>query len=344
MRIAIISSYPPMRCGIGEYAKSLVDELRKRHEVIVIAAKTEGAKDENQVIRAWTRGGKSYHKEILEAVKQHGPFDIIEYQFEEGGWPLITADSRGVELLKGLKRYGKLVLTIHGLKLRFEDKWWFYRFVTKVADAIFLHHAHQSYFIRWIGGDTRKIHIIPHGTRQFNVKCKEEDFFLVAGLLRTNKGVEEAIKAAMKAGVRLVVAGVPLRGFERYALRLKERFGKKIEFLFKYFKGEELACLIKRARAVILSYKDVPFEVSISGAVHDVMGAKGRALCSLSPRLIECYETVPEATFPEGDVDRLTSLINRIDEIDYTEFWEYGIKTSWDNVVSLREKVYVSML
>ncbi len=345
MKIAVISSYPPMRCGIGEYTKSLVNELRKRHEVFVIAAKTKvnTAAEEKNVIRAWTRGGARYHKEILSTVSELGPFDIIEYQFEEGGWPLITADRRGVELLKGLKKYGKLVLTIHGLKLRFEDKWWFYRFATEVADAIFLHHAHQSFFLRWIGGNTKKIHIVPHGTRKFNINCKEGDFFLVAGLLRTNKGIEEAIKAAMRTNVKLVVAGVPLKGFERYAEKLREKFKGKIKFIFKYLEGDELACLLKSARGVILSYKDVPFEIGISGALHDVMGVKGRALCSLSPRLIECFETVPEATFPEGDIARIADLIMKIDKIDYEPLWEYGERTSWDKVVRLRERIYVSM-
>ena len=343
MRIAIISSYPPMRCGIGEYTKSLVSELRKRHEVFVIAAKTEVEKDEENVIRAWTRGGAKYHEEILNAVEELGPFDIIEYQFEEGGWPLITSDKRGVELLKGLRKYGKLVITIHSLKLRFEDKWWFYRFVTRVADAVLLHHAHQAFFLRWIGGDMKSVHVVPHGTRTFKVNCKEEDFFLVAGLLRANKGIEEAIKAAMKANVNLVVAGVPLKGFERYAELLKRRYGDKIKFIFKYFSGDELACLLKRAKGVLLSYKDVPFEIGISGALHDVMGVKGRALCSLSPRLIECYETVPQATFPEGDVERLATLIKKIDEIDYEPFWKYGENTSWYKVAKLRERIYASL-
>jgi len=70
MKIAIVSSYPPMPCGIGEYAKSLAESLADRgHEVVVIAARWKGAPEREEgkvrIVRSWTRGSERFHQEVL---------------------------------------------------------------------------------------------------------------------------------------------------------------------------------------------------------------------------------------------------------------------------------------
>ncbi len=360
MRIAIVSSYPPMPCGIGEYAKSLAKALAERgHEVVVIATKWADAPPVEEeggvlVVRSWERGSETFHHQIIDALTELSPFDVIEFQYEYGLWPVIPLDSRGLWLLEASKELASaIVSTLHTVRVR-EDEGWveLHEELIEVNDALILHHALQEIALSSMV-TPRKVEVIPHGSERLPGKRKKMDYqrpiVLLYGLLRKDKGLETAVKAFkfLKKGT-LLLAGKPLsEEDERYLEEVLESSTekKRIVHINKYLSREELGSLIRSSDYVIYPYADYPNDYGISGAFHTAIGSEGRPLCSRTQRLIECWEVAKEATFSINDYKALARLIEEGLPPDvWGRLWRFGDETSWKNVAKLRERLYERLL
>ncbi len=109
---------------------------------------------------------------------------------------------------------------------------------------------------------------------QYRDDWEEEDYFVFAGRLAPEKGIDTLIRAAARAGQRVVVAGT---GPEEARLRrLVEETGAKVEFT-GYLSGEALHGLIGRSKALVLPsewYENAPISVLEAYALgRPVIGA-----------------------------------------------------------------------
>lgn len=360
MKIGIVSSYPPMPCGIGEYARSLAKALARRgHEVTVIATEWEGAPreelDDNvKVVRSWVRGSEDFHRDILSSVEELGPFDVVEVQYEYGLWPVIPLDSRGLWLMRRLKELSSaVVVTPHTVRVSSDPIWReMHEELLELADAVVLHHAVQEIALSTMVRP-RKIRIIPHGSERLPGERGELPYkrpvVMLYGLLRLDKGLDTTINAfkRIEKGT-LILAGKPLSKEDEEAIQgllNYERANKRVVFMNKYLGYEELGSFIKSVDYVLFPYKDIPTDFGISGAFHTTIGTGGKPLCSRTQRLIECWEVAREATFSVDDHRTLASLISRgLPQDVWGRLWRLGDETSWSSVALLRERLYRSLL
>ncbi|WP_157058759.1 glycosyltransferase [Ignicoccus islandicus] len=358
MRIGIVSSFPPMPCGIGEYAFSLSKALSERgHEVVVIATKWDNAPEEEvvdgvKVIRSWVRGSQRYHHQIAESVEELGPFDYLEIQLEYGLWPTIPLDSRASWLLRYVRPFADvLVSTIHTVRVRYNEHWiLLHKEIAEISDVILLHHAIQEIALSKMIDNLEKTVIIPHGSETLTASRVEVEFhrpvLLLYGLLRRDKGLEEALTLIKKIREgTLILAGKPLTERDYEAINeVKRKLGKgRVVLIERYLSRGELGALIRLADYVLMPYRDYPNDYGISGALHTVIGSEGKPICSRVQRLIECWEVAKEVTFPVGNVEKMKTLIEKgVQEDVWGKLWRYAQETSWSNVALLREKLLVS--
>jgi glycosyltransferase involved in cell wall biosynthesis len=87
--LMITGSYPPMRCGVGDYTQRLVAALRQRNEVSVLTGASIGTSTADQVhkfVRTWRRGAVADLKVALERTRP----DIVHIQFPTQGYDSVT--------------------------------------------------------------------------------------------------------------------------------------------------------------------------------------------------------------------------------------------------------------
>ncbi len=348
MKIGIVSSYPPMPCGIGIYVRDLARALVKRgHEVHVIAAKWENAPREEvdngvYVYRTWDRGSERFHFQIAETIEKLGPFDVIEVQYEYGLWPIVPLDSRGFWLLERLKEHSDLLVsTLHTVRYKNDDDWRKrHEKLIELNDVIIVHHFLMENALYRMIGKIEKVEIVPHGSAPLPGKKEELGYerpiFLLFGLMRKDKGLEDAVRFVEKLGKgTLLVAGRKLQGQKAEVLKSKRVI--KIE---KFLNDEELGTLIRSSDFVLFPYRDITEDYGISGAFHTAIASEGRVLCSRVQRLVECWERAPEVTFAPGDLRGMMRALEAPYDA-HLRLWRYGDLTSWDNVAKLRENIYM---
>ena len=345
-----MSSYPPMPCGIGIYARDLSQALARRgHEVVVIATEYPGAPREEKgnprVLRTWKRGSEEFHREILETLESEGPFDVIEFQFEYGLWPVIPLDSRGLWLLRNAKALASVVTTLHTVRYS-EDAWWrrAHEELLKLSDAVIVHHFMMENALYRMLRRLEKTYVVPHGSAPLPGEKKdlgyERPVYLLYGLLRKDKGLDVAVKAFERVGKgTLLLVGKPLsEEDEEVVERAKEAGAVHIP---GFADDELLGTLIRSADFVLLPYEDLPNDFGISGAFHTTIATGGYPLCSRVQRLVECWERTKELTFRPGDAVGLARLMSSHKLPDaWGRLRAYAELTSWDNVAIIRERIY----
>lgn len=145
---------------------------------------------------------------------------------------------------------------------------------------------------------------------QYRDDWQEEDYFVFAGRLAPEKGIDTLIRAAARAGERIVVAGT---GPEEDRLRrLAAETGARADFT-GYLSGDALHGLIGRSRALVLPsewYENAPISVLEAYALgRPVIGAAIGGI----PEMIREGETgLMAASGDEGSLaDALSAMAAR---------------------------------
>ncbi|MFY9476113.1 MAG: glycosyltransferase [Aquabacterium sp.] len=165
-------------------------------------------------------------------------------------------------------------------------------------------------FVEW-GWPRDKFVYIPNyvDAGRFEPVFDPGSYFLYFGRLAPEKGVPTLIKAAVKAGVSLKIAGTGPLEAELKAIAAASAHPEKIEFVgFK--SGDALHQLIQQSRAVVLPsewYENAPMSVLESFAFgKPVIGASMGGI----PELVNS-ET--GWVFPSGDADALADLLASVE-------------------------------
>jgi len=179
---------------------------------------------------------------------------------------------------------------------------------------------YRDKFIEW-GWPEEKFAYVPNfvDTDQFDYNTKAGDYFFYFGRLSFEKGIGTLIKAALKAGVKLKVAGV---GPDEDAVKSLAGDSQNIEFL-GFLRGEELHQAIAHARSVVLPsewYENAPISVMESYAMaRPVIGADIGGI----PELVQ--EGVTGFTYPSGDVQELTIVLSQVQAMCDDEIMQMGL-------------------
>ena len=201
MRIGVISTYPPIECGIASYTKYLVDALRPLgNEVYVVSP--FGAEGK-MVFPVFHFADSDLPEKIFHRMNKFTP-DIVHVQHEYG----LFGDQPGLNFLSLLYKFKlakiPLIITLHSVYEDFtEQQKIILQGLLPATDGIIVHEEYQKDAILKKIGKYNNIFVIPHGVREVSsvpdarVKIglsKEDKVVLLAGYFRPVKRFERIVK------------------------------------------------------------------------------------------------------------------------------------------------------
>jgi len=164
MRVAVISTYPPIECGIGTYTQFLTDELLKTPNEIVIVSQ-HGARGD-AVFPVYNADDSDPAKEIFDITMKLTP-DIVHIQHEYG----LYGELDGIAVLDLIHRFkSSNIPTIATFHTVFKAPEFRRKYILKTMcrdlDGIIVHEeCHVDRLTKIYGCDLKKINLIPHGAR-----------------------------------------------------------------------------------------------------------------------------------------------------------------------------------
>lgn len=211
MKIVMISgSWPPMRCGVGDYSSVLCVHLSKEGFDIVPLRR------EN-----WSLTSLVDYRNSLVNLRP----DLIHIQYPSVGY--------GRSLLPAITGYlvsdTPIIVTLHEFEIFKFYRWlWFYPYSRKASARIFSRSAERMAFANRFGTDHINDFVVPIGSNipiaTDVVKNPESVAFF--GLFWPGKGVEEFLQfaellRAEKRTTKLTILGAPMKSQVSFAAKIR---------------------------------------------------------------------------------------------------------------------------
>ncbi|MFB6181080.1 MAG: glycosyltransferase [Candidatus Nanohalobium sp.] len=356
MKVSHVTSYPPWKGGIADYAHMLVEELEGMDNEIISFKKAEGKNIDPLM-------DKSDRSSFIQAAKNafSGDPDIVHVQHELNLYGRLNFLFMALKMLQ-LKRKSdtKVVTTMHtyidyefSLKpkklLRYLGyKQLTYRLIYMLSDKIIVHN---DVLKEEMG--RKNVEVIPHGVKK--IECgddireeyglsHEDEFLLCTGFLSEVKGFEYAVKAIelLPENYKLLVIGSTPPNFEEMGKAYKESLEEiveeknlqdQVEIREEFVPEEKLDKLICSADLNLFPY----VESSQSGMMHRAIGAGKNIICSD----LEVFRSVlgESGTYfePENPEDLADKIRNYTDNKEIGRLRE---ELSWEKVADKHEEVY----
>ncbi len=374
MRVCFVSSYPPNRARLSEYAENLVEELAKRPsiETVYVLADETGSNekiDNNpkiQVIRAWNPDDPFSIVKILFSARRLHP-DVLHFNmhFQSFGKNRLVNFS-GFSLVLLSRMFGlKTVVLLHNLgekvdltKVNLKPS-----LVNKVgillATKILLTAQNvvvpvQSYAQHIKNHHKYKnVKYIPHGTKAYNdppKDCKDKKILLF-GHMGPSKGIPVMFDAFKKIAedqknVTLIVAGNSHPNYPHFIDSLKKIAPPNTKFL-GYIPEENLSSVFNDADIVVLPYL---IATGTSGVFHMSCGYGRPVVASDLPEIRELVNDGASAILvPPGDAEALENAVLRVlfdkevAERIGRQNLSFAQKESWSSVAKAYEEVYFEL-
>jgi glycosyltransferase involved in cell wall biosynthesis len=325
-RVALVSTFPPAQCGIGNYSGELVRALARAApdvNVVVLAESGPGIEDDSGVVRAWHRRA-SWTRQILAAVERARP-DVVHVQHEEG---ILGRGPELSALCTELAAHGiRTIVTLHSVA---DDRRGriFHRELVSVCDRVIVHQRiGMATVLSAHGVSDDRITVIAHGTpklelperaaaREMLQLPQDIPIALFFGFIHTGKRLHTAIAAFERAvrevpDAKLVVVGhmrednIFQKIYARW-LRGQMRAGiasGQIVFRSGFAPVEHKAAYYAAADIVVLPH--VQAYGSASGVLHEAIAARRAFVCTRGNKFAEAVDAladqVPEAFPRAGD-------------------------------------------
>jgi len=376
MKVAFVSTFPPLHCGIGEYTHFLVEKMsRQEAPVYVFSAHGAKAKERGRVIsipsfqpRAEDFSG------LLERIAEEGPFDVVHIQHEYG---IFGKGEPFMEFLEGLRGHvPHIVLTLHTvIHSRNSELARYQQRMIDLSDAVFVHSTLGEYELWMQEVDLRKVYLVPHGTYVNRMRATKGELaevlgmeaeadgrfvITVPGFLRWDKGiillqvVSERITEEFPDTTIIVAGGFQAEGKElsmlREAVAEVDAGFKQVLFTRGFLARRDLFRLLAASDAILLPYREWPGHLGVSGILHLAMGACKPILASRVPRLVEYTEIFPELSFVEEDIEGLLGALRFLRK-NYREvahevrrrLHAFLRRTNWDSTAKRHLEIYSSL-
>jgi glycosyltransferase involved in cell wall biosynthesis len=384
LRVGFVSRFPPVNCGVGEYAHMLSSALlavKPGLRVYVFSTREAGSepyqRDGALVVPAYDRLSSDYSG-LLEALEEVGGVDVLHLHHEYG----IYGDGPEVfEAVAEAERRGlasATVVTLHtvyhplgleeGKRRRLDAQ----RAAARL-DAVVVHSVLQEFELYSQGFPPDRVARIPHGTSVNPYTGQNPDQLLeglgldpaaaprprlvVPGFLRPDKGLYTVLEAARILRARgfrgsLIVAGEEQgRGGAEVGRRLAEAAERgDVVLLHRYLSGDELLRLMAAADVVVLPYEDRPGKYSVSGVLHLGMGTLKPMAGTRVPRLIELYQYAPRLVTAPRSPEKLARLTRWVlENYDYavaymSTLYGYTVRTLWPRMARRHLSLYEALL
>lgn len=328
MKVCLVSTYPPQKCGIATYTQALAGHLAKRPDLRLTVLSEEGgahAPDGSVRSLAVFHRSHQWESEILQAVLKEKA-QIVHFQHSPD---IFGVDRRLPRLCAALGREGiRSVVTLHTVYSRFtgliERKPLmpeFHRQLAETADRIVVHQMRgMADELEAQGVPPHKIAVVAHGTgvpdnaapapsrevarARFGLNPKGP-VLLYFGFIHVQKNLHTPLLALAllrkkMPDLQMLVAGsiqyptwynvAYMTGIDQMIQRLG--LSDRVVSLRRYIPMEDVAALYAASDLVLLPYNQG--YGSASGMVHNALAAGVPVLCSTSPKFYEVSESLGE--------------------------------------------------
>jgi glycosyltransferase involved in cell wall biosynthesis len=377
MKICFISSYPPNRARLSEYAQNLVGEIANRPAVSKVYVLADTVKDlgegpagnpKIEVQRVWTADGPLSILGILRQIIRLKP-DIVHFNvhFQSYGKTRI-ANFIGFLLVPLSRIFGfRTMVLLHNLgdkvdlkKVRLKPS-----LVNKVgillatklvlsASSIVVTVQSYAQYIKKRYGIAGVLYI-PHGTSAsniFNLTNDREKVVLMFGHMGPSKGLSVMFQAFENltkehGNVKLVIAGNSHPNFPGYLDEIKNIAPPSVSFL-GYVPDENIAKVFGAADVIVLPYSTA---TGTSGVFHLACGFGKPIVASSLPEIKELVSEGASALLvPPGDSKALQGAIskilsnNKVTAKMSQQNLNFAKKEQWDAIAEAYEKAYLRLL
>ncbi|HOW14883.1 glycosyltransferase [Methanosarcina sp.] len=366
-KLGVVSTWNT-KCGIAEYTKYLVGNLRNPEEIKIFANKVSSkdliAMDGENVIRCW----EPYFDDLSTLCNKilESDLDIIHVQFNFGFFEL----SALAKMVKKLKEKGiKLIITFHSVGdtefMNKPVKLDSIKTELKLVDKIWVHSSND---VRELSekGIVDNVIKIPHGNVVFDNNEKEElkkgifknsKIISTFGFLLPHKGVLETIRALPSIiseypdVLFLVVSSIfPDEISSKYYESCKKEVAKlglkdHVIFFTDFLEKQEIIYLLQSSDIVVMPYKDT--KEAASGAIRFALASHRPVIVTDIPIFGEFEEEVYK--IPSCSPDEIKKGIMKLYENEKLQkeiarSAERKIKEiSWPNIANMYENVLLQL-
>lgn len=374
MKVCFVSSYPPNRARLSEYAQNLVAALASRPSIDALylladkSSRSEKLLTENpkiKVFRVWEADNLFSVLNVMRYILKIKP-DIVHFNisFQSFGSNKLT-NLTGLSLVFLCRLFGfRVIAGVHTLGEKADLE----KFNLKpsllnrvgilVATKIILSAQTVVVLVRSYGEFLKNryghngVQYIPHGASVDACSQTANDkVILLFGHMGPHKGLPLLLSVFNELnqegqGVKLVVAGTNHPNFPGYL----DEFIKQhpnVEFS-GYVPQEQVAAVFKKARVVVLPYNAAP---GTSGVFHLACGYGRPVVASDLPEIREMVNDGASAILvPPNDPGALKAAILTVlsDDEVASEIGEKNLsfakKESWSAVAKAYEDAYLALL
>jgi len=329
--LLILGSYPPDCCGVGDYSKSLSDEIIKSETVDIL------------VIR-----DKCTLTDLVKIYNQSKQYDIVNIQV-----PALHFEGRLISFLIPLTLIkSKLIITCHEFVRRslYGKLLMFLSFLI-AKQVIFTTKVEYYRANRWYPFLKQKYSIIPIGS-SINESLSLQNFeykydICYFGLIRDGKGIESFIEIVRKISysrkIKILFCGMIPPEFINYFDKVKDELMNLNCEIQLNKSSDEVACLIKQTKLSLLPFPD-GISARRSSALACMMN---QSLLVTTPSLDideqEIFKTV--ALIGENNDELATHCLNALQ--DYQDFdniknnaYLYASNLSWKGIAKQYLRVF----
>lgn len=200
MRIAMISTYPPIECGIATYAENLCNGLSREKDEIVIISQ-QGANGEG-VFPVYNAADDNIASEIFTMLCKLTP-DVVHIQHEFG----LYGEQHGIQVNELILRLRMVdmpvVVTLHTVRTPMpRADQIILKNIVQDSTLVVVHEKLQKDILEEVFGRTGNIRVIPHGIRDMKavpgarklLELEGRKTALLAGYFRPTKKFERILR------------------------------------------------------------------------------------------------------------------------------------------------------
>ncbi len=332
MRIGLISTFPPIECGVGTYTQYLTEALRKKKTDVYIVTHLGGAG--RQVFPAFDYDDADLPEKAFSVMSRFTP-DVVHIQHEFG----LFGKNYGVNVIPLILNFRLIgvpvVTTLHTVYAHIEEHHGIIlESILLNSNKIIVHESFQrdslnnQYSFRYAD----KIQVIPHGAREVEpvpgAKQKlglpgDKKIILMIGYFRPSKNFELIIRLLPEILKRypdalLVVAG-KIRGREYidyrnllFRLIRSSPVRDRIFLIRGQLPQETFDTILSAADVVVLPYK----VTSQSGILAHSMAMGKPVVTSNSPSMQQILEKSGAGLIADREEEFVSQIVRLLSDAD----------------------------
>lgn len=274
MRIAFVSTYPPIECGIAAYTDFLIKALSSTPNELYVVSQY-GAKGDN-VSATYDAKDGDLSKKIFDMTVKFTP-DLVHLQHEYG----LYGEMDGIAVLDLIYRFRSttipVIATLHTVhpKPGYRVKM-ILQTMCRELDCMIVHEKNHIHLLETVyGADRKKIHLIPHGARDIppvkdaksRLNLAGKKVILLVGYFRPSKGFDRIVELfprilAKCPDALLVISGkMRVLEFSEYRNALFAKIAaspakENIEVFRGQFPQETFDTIISASDVMVFPYAD----------------------------------------------------------------------------------------